>query len=397
MIRTPGCPDDLVVLESSRPLTELERERLQAHLAVCPTCRELKCTRAAVLALDAVSDGREQAIAARVVAAVLRSPVARPRRPIPARAALIALAGVLLGGAATAGLMAARQPHVRRAPAPSSEVTRPEPVRAHRRSAARGRAVEGAPASAPPDAPTGGAVARVTSAGTRVATPAPDVVTLRSLERSPREPPAERGRGFRSAQTPPPARGDTGAAPAPSLAAAAAPAPIAPPRASAAAETASLPAAAIEAPPEPPAPVTRPGAQTSAAPPPLAPSVPSPDQLLTQANAARARGRMGEAIAAYRRLQQLHPRSEEALVSLVSLGRLLLTRGDPVGALAAFRAYERAAPAGLLAPEALEGQAEALTASGHAADARAVWQRLHASFAGTASAARAADRLRSGP
>ena len=75
-----------------------------------------------------------------------------------------------------------------------------------------------------------------------------------------------------------------------------------------------------------------------------------------------------------RRLQQLFPTSSEAVLSAAPLGGLLLERGATLPALAQFDGYLRAAPAGVLVPEALYGRGRALRALGQATEERQTWR-----------------------
>jgi hypothetical protein len=112
--------------------------------------------------------------------------------------------------------------------------------------------------------------------------------------------------------------------------------------------------------PEPPA-------ETSAQPAPARPlaSRLSPGQLLAKAQFLRARGQYKSCAQIYRRLWSEFPGSEEAKVSMVSLGELeLVQRKDPGSALAAFNSYLRLG--GALEREARYGKIRAL----HALDRR---------------------------
>lgn len=95
---------------------------------------------------------------------------------------------------------------------------------------------------------------------------------------------------------------------------------------------------------------------------------PSPAELLAKAQATRARGAYDACAQLYRRLWSEHPGSEEAKVSMVSLGELELGKRDrPAAALEAFTAYLQAG--GPLEREARFGRIRALRALGRQAEA----------------------------
>ena len=108
------------------------------------------------------------------------------------------------------------------------------------------------------------------------------------------------------------------------------------------------------------------------------PGAASSAHLFAQAVEARRQGDAKRAIALFRELLQTYPATSEAHVTLVSLGDLLMGRGDPAGALSAFDEYLRLDPAGALFPEALDGRARALTALGRRHDADEAWRELDA-------------------
>jgi hypothetical protein len=73
----------------------------------------------------------------------------------------------------------------------------------------------------------------------------------------------------------------------------------------------------------------------------MAPRI-SPDQLLAKSQALRARGQYKACAQLYRRLWSEFPGSEEAKVSMISLGELeLVHTKNPLAALDAFNAYLR--------------------------------------------------------
>jgi TolA-binding protein len=124
------------------------------------------------------------------------------------------------------------------------------------------------------------------------------------------------------------------------------------------------------------------------------PSVEPPSsarQMFERAVSARQQGRVQEAVDSFRALQSHFPGSPESLVSLISLGELLLATGAAADAAASFADYEENAPAGALAPEALAGQARALARLGRARESEAKWRELARRFPGSPEAHRAAE------
>jgi TolA-binding protein len=122
-------------------------------------------------------------------------------------------------------------------------------------------------------------------------------------------------------------------------------------------------------------------------PPPISDGV---GEAFSRAVAARQQGRLRNAIDAFRALQSRFPETPEALVSWVSLGDLHLRTGDAVEALAAFGAYLRSSPSGILVPEALAGKARALAVLGRRQESEGLWNELARRFPGSPYAQRAA-------
>jgi TolA-binding protein len=114
--------------------------------------------------------------------------------------------------------------------------------------------------------------------------------------------------------------------------------------------------------------------------------------LLRQANAARRAGELKHAVALFRELQQKHGGSSEAVVSHVSLGKLLMNQGAAEAALQEFSAYLFVG--GPLEEEALSGRAQALSALGRSREERSTWEALIARFPGSVYGARARERVR---
>jgi TolA-binding protein len=142
----------------------------------------------------------------------------------------------------------------------------------------------------------------------------------------------------------------------------------------------------------PPLPLTPAAAAPERVAPPPAP-VETAGSLLADANRSRRAGEAERAIAFYRYLQTRFPRSPEAVVSLVSLGQLLVERQAPAEALRAFDTYLGGHAAGPLAEEALDGKARALAALGRTEEERAVLRTLLARHPASAYAPRARQRL----
>lgn len=95
---------------------------------------------------------------------------------------------------------------------------------------------------------------------------------------------------------------------------------------------------------------------------------------------ARGGGDTAAAMATFKALERRFPESPEAIVSYVSLGTLLLDRGEPAAAVAAFNDYLQAAPYGDLAREALAGKRRALAAAGLREEAETVNRELEGRF-----------------
>jgi len=116
--------------------------------------------------------------------------------------------------------------------------------------------------------------------------------------------------------------------------------------------------------------------------------------LFAEASRARRQGRPGEAVALYRQLQQRHPASAEARAADLALG-MLYSRSSPSSALTHFRRYlKRGGP---LAPEALWGQAQALSALGRDDEARKIYRTLLSRYPRSAYANAARAKLGTEP
>jgi len=118
----------------------------------------------------------------------------------------------------------------------------------------------------------------------------------------------------------------------------------------------------------------------------------APAALFAQASRARRHGQISEAIALYLDLQRRHPSAAEAHAADIALG-MLYSGSSPRVALTHFRRYlQRGGP---LAPEALWGQSQALSALGRTDEARAVWRILLARYPRSAYANAARAKLSS--
>jgi TolA-binding protein len=128
-----------------------------------------------------------------------------------------------------------------------------------------------------------------------------------------------------------------------------------------------------------------------------APAIETADEtassLFASANRERRQAHVAAATLLYDELQRRHPGSGEARVSHVSLGRLLLDRGEWSGAKSQFEQYSTTSPDGLLAPEALFGKALALQALGRRDEELAAWTALLARFADSVYASHARHRV----
>lgn len=152
---------------------------------------------------------------------------------------------------------------------------------------------------------------------------------------------------------------------------------------------------AVEEPVEEPAleaPVEEPAVE--AEPEPARPArAPSAEELLAAANRARREHRYPVAVRLYRRLQSAHPRSREAALSRVTLGRLLLDgTHDPRGALREFDRYLAQGRHRVLDEEARVGRALALMRLGRRTEEQRAWRELLAHHPDTLHAERARSR-----
>jgi TolA-binding protein len=113
--------------------------------------------------------------------------------------------------------------------------------------------------------------------------------------------------------------------------------------------------------------------------------------LFGRANAKRLAGDEAGSLALYRELGEKFPGTPEAFMAEMSLGKMLLAKGDAAGALVHFRRY--ASSGGPLAVEAMWGQADALRRLGKTSDERRVLEKLLDSYPDSAYATAARKRL----
>jgi TolA-binding protein len=139
--------------------------------------------------------------------------------------------------------------------------------------------------------------------------------------------------------------------------------------------------------------VLQPSAPVGARAAPALSAAPTAAGLFEQASAARRDRDYGRATELFAQLQKLFPGSPEAHLAEISLGKLLLTSGQPDRALSHFRNYSSAG-AGPLVEEALVGSAECLMRLGRIDEERRSWQELLEKYPTSVHAGRARARLR---
>jgi hypothetical protein len=122
------------------------------------------------------------------------------------------------------------------------------------------------------------------------------------------------------------------------------------------------------------------------------PVVDGPAPLFAAETEARRRGDAARLLDLHAQLVARYPQSREAQVSRMMVARMLLERGDAVGALSGFDAYLRAG-SGELREDALAGRATALDRLGRSDEGRAAWQTLLDQYPGTAYGAHARSRV----
>ena len=119
---------------------------------------------------------------------------------------------------------------------------------------------------------------------------------------------------------------------------------------------------------------------------------PAAPELFSRANAARRAGDFAQARRVYSELITKYPGSDEARLSELSLGKLLLASGEAAQAEREFSHYLSAGNEPL-AEEALVNQAESFHAMNRGADERRAWLRLLAEHPSSVYGARARTRL----
>ena len=122
----------------------------------------------------------------------------------------------------------------------------------------------------------------------------------------------------------------------------------------------------------------------------------TPNSLLARAQGLRAQGKYRECAAVYHQLMTAFPRSDEARVSLVSLGELKLSElGQPGQALQSFDAYLRTG--GPLAREARYGRIRALQLLGRTSEQQQAITDFIRDYPNSVQAASLSKRLQSKP
>ena len=159
------------------------------------------------------------------------------------------------------------------------------------------------------------------------------------------------------------------------------------------------PGGAPRTPPEPEAPTIDQPPLAAPAPPGSSDSTqdPAPESaagLLSAAGRARRAGYAGQAITLLQSLQSRFPNSAEARASDITLGMLLLKSGSASAARQHFERYLQRSPQGALAADALWGRAQALSAQGNSAEARATLTTLLDHYPSSAYASAARAKLR---
>jgi hypothetical protein len=333
----PSCCDDRMALARRGALSSAELLEFATHLATCADCRIAWRVSADFEGSNGAVPGDERLIARAANAARAATPRARIgfTRVAAAAAALLVTASV---ASATIALRARRSALVSSA---TESASRPRGARAGMATSARppsspADVVVPPPAEvSPPPLPTREGESKQPHTGT---------VSHAWVERPPARPNGRSASRLRAASTTP------------------------------------LEATALE-----PAPVPSVQPHSSAR------------EMFERAVSARQQGRVQEAVDSFRALQSHFPGTPEALVSLISLGELLLATGAAADAAASFADYEDSAPAGALAPEALAGQARALARLGRARESEAKWRELARRFPGSPEARRAAELERERP
>jgi TolA-binding protein len=366
-------PEELLDKEAHGTLSAIDRERLDAHLAQCPTCRFERQLRAdfaddlsadisvpdMTLALaggahidaDAANENKEEVDDDQATERALESVrgLRTRRRMLPARTAwLIAVAALMVGGVAAAA--AARETSLESGAASAREwiASIVFPSKPAANAATSKKHASHVADSSPSEAPIALPIPDAIQANVNPVNPPAIIVAAPSEPQAPRAiaiPIAHKVSSIADATLSTPIAHEITIAAAPSIA-------------------------------PPPAVVNEAGA------------------LFDESNVARRHGDLDRVVALHRELESRFPASRETQVSRATLGRWLLDRGDSSGALAYFGAY-LAAGSGDLAEDAMIGRATALDRLGRDDEARRAWRSLLDAFPKTSYAAHAADRLAS--
>jgi anti-sigma factor RsiW len=118
--------------------------------------------------------------------------------------------------------------------------------------------------------------------------------------------------------------------------------------------------------------------------------------LFEAANVARRSGDTVTALARYDALEAQFPGTREARAAKATTGKLLLDRGDSVGALSRFDAY-LASGSSELREEAMAGRATALERLGRSDEESLAWSALIATYPGTPYGTHARSRISRSP
>jgi TolA-binding protein len=356
-------PEDLIDKLVDGELTDLEQDRLRAHLEQCSSCRFEIAVRGDLVAEPSRGARPQLTFAAPPAAqpiALLSAPPgpARPRALITLRPrsrrrwalVLVAAAFVLFAGAATAAVVSGTI-KVRLLPwSPQAKSS----LALGLTDALDTKHAAPEPAPAIPAAPAVSAPAEAPVASAALA-PAPSSVELVSPRRANVRVASARALAPAASAVAASAAAASAARPSPEVAAASHPAP------EASAETDAAPRADAAA-------------------------------MFAEANRARRDGNGERAVQLYRALQARYPSAAESELSRALLAQMLLERGNAEGALAGFDRYlAQDSPA--LSAEALVGRARALEQLAKREQAVAAWKQVQNRFPGSVHARLAAARL----
>jgi len=353
-------PEELLDKERRGELDEVERGRLEAHVARCAACRFERLLRA-----DFADElGEPDSGDVRISAPRLETQTHGGSEPATERAgsgAAPAPAGVLLDS------LSAESPPPRLSPA--MRVLRPA-RKATWLLVAAALVVSVAAAGSGVRGPTWLRLVRSTfvTDPSDVTAPAPAKTSARQLGSVPQERPRAQAAAV-ATSIESPAELAPGVVPASS--------PASPPQRQVVAQAAPpMATGPLGSPPQT-------GQQTGSA------------AIFDAARSARLRGDYPRVMELHRELLIRYPQSREAQVSRATVGQLLLDRGDPSGALASFDAY-LGAGSGELSEVVLVGRATALDRLGRGDEARRAWSALLVAFPDTPYAAHARARIGEG-